>query len=174
MQLLSKSSCEWRSEQKTTRSWRNQLRKGCAPPPPIGWRGASTESAPLLGAGIVCEEKYVKPAPSLAAPIWEPHLSVNAGAILVFQASEWDLCLLRSTWIYWSYSRTNVTAVYPAELNIRFEDGGIGRCGKEEGSLGRSFFLPSYYQADSDAFPRHSGSRTARINEASLPLHFTS
>lgn len=66
-----------------------------------------------------------------------------------------------------------MTAVYLAELNIRCEDGGIGRCGKKEGRLGRSLFPPCY-EADSDPSLRHSGSRTAKINGASLPLHLIS
>lgn len=55
--------------------------------------GASTDSASPLGVGNVCK-KCEEPVLSLAAPIWEPHPNTNAGAKLVFQASELDLSLI--------------------------------------------------------------------------------
>lgn len=168
MLLLSKCSCRGRSEQKTTSSEESSCGRAAGHPPLL----CGTEPAPPLGAGNVCKEKCVEPVLSLAAPIWEPHTNTNVGAMLVFQASKLDLSLLWSASVYWSHSRTSLTALYLAELNTRFEDGEIGRCGKK-GRLGWSLF-PSCCEAESDPFPRHNGSSISRINEASLPPHLTS
>lgn len=97
---------------------------------------ASTDPAPLLGDGIVCKEKCMRPAPSLAHPIWAPYLSLSDGALLVFQVRELDLCLLCSAWIYWSYSRPSARAVYPAELN-QVWGGGNRQVWEERGKVGK-------------------------------------
>lgn len=112
--LLSKCNCRWRSEPKMW-CWRAQLPEGCSP---VVWQGQ-----PWL------------------CPSWELRLFVRR----TVSSSAWPGCsnlrtsskhkcwsyiglpghwvrfvLLWSAWIYWSYSRTSVTTVYPAELNVRF------------------------------------------------------
>lgn len=90
--LLSKWSCKTRSKQKTTSSEESSCVRAAGPL--LLCDGASTDSASPLGVGNVCKEKCEEPVLSLAAPIWEPHPNTNAGAKLVFQASELDLSLI--------------------------------------------------------------------------------
>lgn len=147
--LLSKWSCRAWSERKTTSSEESSCVRAAGPL--LLCDGASTDSARPLGVGNVCK-KCEEPVLSLAVPIWEPHPNTNVGAILVFQASKLDLSLLWSASVYWSHSRTSLTAAYLAELNIRFEDGEVQRCGKKKGRLGWSLF-PSCCEDESDPFP---------------------
>lgn len=160
--------CRARSEQKTTSSEENSCVRAAGSLPV--WQGQHWLS-PSPGSWERLQEVQ-EPVLSLAAPIWKSHPNTNVGAILAFQASKLDLSLLWSASVYWSHSRTSLTAEYLAELNTRFEDGEIGRCGKKKGRLGWSLF-PSHCEAESDPFPRHSGSSVSRVNEASFPPHLT-